>query len=175
LHGIDGRYASALYSAAAKKNVLPQVESELSKMKSLIEKDSRLAQFLESPIIQRSKKVEGVKSLLKQGAYSDVTKNLFTVMAENGRLDLTTKVINAFGSLMAAHRGEVLVTVTSTKVKPTAGSTKAEEKYLIIMFRLLTQRLWHKSRNPSKVARDWSRKAKSSTWSTRFFFCICTL
>jgi hypothetical protein len=25
------------------------------------------------------------------------------------------------------------------------------------------------------VARDWSRKAKSSTWSTRFFFCICTL
>lgn len=37
-------------------------------------------------------------------------------MAENGRLVSLNNVINAFGRLMAAHRGEVICTVTTAKV-----------------------------------------------------------
>nr|CDI53084.1 probable ATP5-F1F0-ATPase complex, OSCP subunit [Melanopsichium pennsylvanicum 4] len=39
--------------------------------------------------------------------------NLFTVLAENGRLGQTEKVIEGFQELMTAYRGEVEVTVTS--------------------------------------------------------------
>ncbi|KAI9352016.1 OSCP/delta subunit of ATPase [Obelidium mucronatum] len=115
LHGIDGRYATALYSAASKKNVLDTVEAELTKIGAVIDKDSRLQSFLETPIIDRAAKKEGVSSILSAGRYSDLTANFFQVLAENGRLDQTKKVISSFQQLMAAHRGEVVVTVTSTK------------------------------------------------------------
>ncbi|KAJ3083943.1 F1 complex, OSCP/delta subunit of ATPase [Rhizoclosmatium globosum] len=115
LHGIDGRYATALYSAASKKNVLDTVESELNKIGNVIEKDARLQTFLETPIIDRAAKKEGVSQVLAAGRYSDLTTNFFQVLAENGRLDQTKKVVAAFQQLMTAHRGEVAVTVTSTK------------------------------------------------------------
>ncbi|KAJ3349123.1 hypothetical protein HDU83_000744 [Entophlyctis luteolus] len=115
LHGIDGRYATALYSAASKRNVLDTVESELVKIGSVIGKDPRLQTFLETPIIDRTAKKTGVASILASGKYSELTTNFFQVLAENGRLDQTKKVISAFQTLMTAHRGEVGVVVTSAK------------------------------------------------------------
>jgi len=38
LHGIEGRYATALFGAASKKDALENVESELKKIKSVIGK-----------------------------------------------------------------------------------------------------------------------------------------
>ncbi len=67
--------------------------------------------------MDRAQKTEGVKTLLSQGGkYSSVTKNFFSVLAENGRLDQTRRIIAAFGQLMTASRGEVAVVVTSAKV-----------------------------------------------------------
>ncbi|KAJ3086623.1 hypothetical protein HK100_008643, partial [Physocladia obscura] len=115
LHGIDGRYATALYSAASKKNALPTVEAELVKIGTFIDKDIRIQSFLETPIIDRATKKEGVAAILASGKYSELTNNLFQVLAENGRLDLSKKVISSFGTLMTAHRGEISVVVTSAK------------------------------------------------------------
>ncbi|TPX37977.1 hypothetical protein SmJEL517_g00408 [Synchytrium microbalum] len=115
LYGIDGRYATALFTAAAKTNSLDKVESELKRIKSIVDKDANLKSFLETPIMDRIAKKEGVKSLLSQGSYSDITMNFFELLADNGRLDQTLKSISAFSQLMTAHRGEVAVTVTSAK------------------------------------------------------------
>lgn len=41
--------------------------------------------------------------------------NLFNTLSQNGRLNLTEKVIDGFLELMNAHRGEVVVTITSAK------------------------------------------------------------
>jgi F-type H+-transporting ATPase subunit O len=57
-----------------------------------------------------------VQELLKGGKYSETTKNFFVVLAENNRLFETTKIIDAYQSIMTANRGEVPVTVTSAKV-----------------------------------------------------------
>ncbi|KAI9008083.1 ATP synthase delta subunit-domain-containing protein [Gaertneriomyces semiglobifer] len=114
LHGIDGRYATALYTAAAKNGSLDAVESELNRVKDLFNKNEDMKTTLESPLVDKQTKKDALKSLLS-GKYSDVTKNLFDAMAENGRLDHTTKVLTAFEELMAAHRKEVPVTVISTK------------------------------------------------------------
>ncbi|RKP38978.1 OSCP/delta subunit of ATPase [Dimargaris cristalligena] len=115
LHGIEGRYATALYTAAAKKNVLPQVEADLTKLMSTIEKDAKLRQFLENPILGKRIKKEGLQSLAKAQNYNAVTTNFLDVLAENSRMAEASKVIGAYNSLMAAHRGEVQVTVTSSK------------------------------------------------------------
>ncbi|GBC25099.1 ATP synthase subunit O, mitochondrial [Rhizophagus irregularis DAOM 181602=DAOM 197198] len=66
LHGIEGRYATALFGAASKQQTLEKVEAEL-------------------------------------------------ILAENGRLPVTTKIINSFQSLMVANRGEVPVTIITAK------------------------------------------------------------
>lgn len=115
LHGIEGRYASALYSAAAKSSKLESIESELKKINSSIQKDAKLKQFLKDPTLTRDQKAAGVQSML--GKYSDLTKNFFVVLAENRRLDETQKIIDSYFQLMSAHRGEVAVTVTTAKVK----------------------------------------------------------
>lgn len=46
-------------------------------------------------------------------------RNLFQVLAENGRLADAPKVIEGFQELMSAYRGEVEVIVTSAQVSPT--------------------------------------------------------
>ncbi|KAJ1928739.1 ATP synthase F0 subcomplex subunit OSCP atp5 [Tieghemiomyces parasiticus] len=115
LHGIEGRYATALYTAASKKNALPQVETDLKKLKTLIEKDTKVRQFLENPILGKKAKKEGIAALAKGQSLNQVTLNFLDVLAENSRMAEASKVINSYQSLMAAHRGEVQVTVTSSK------------------------------------------------------------
>ncbi|KAF9993108.1 ATP synthase F0 subcomplex subunit OSCP atp5 [Modicella reniformis] len=115
LHGIDGRYATALYTAAAKKQALDTVESDLKQVKRVIEKDTRLREFLENPTINRIEKKSGVQKMIAAGKYNDLTKNFFDTLAENGRLNDTIKIIDSYGSLMGAYRGEVRVTITSAK------------------------------------------------------------
>ena len=48
-------------------------------------------------------------------------------MADNGRLNQTSKIISAFQSLMIAHRGEVNVVVTSAKELDSKMITKVKE------------------------------------------------
>ncbi|KAF8976432.1 ATP synthase F0 subcomplex subunit OSCP atp5 [Entomortierella lignicola] len=115
LHGIDGRYATALYTAAAKKQSLEAVEADLKQVKRVVEKDTKLREYLENPTINRLEKKAGVNQLLSAGKYNELTKNFFDTLAENGRLNETIKIIDTYGSLMSSHRGEVQVTITSAK------------------------------------------------------------
>ncbi|KAJ1982759.1 ATP synthase F0 subcomplex subunit OSCP atp5 [Dimargaris xerosporica] len=115
LHGIEGRYATALYTAAAKKNTLDQVEQDLAKVQSTIDRDARVRQFLDNPIVGKRAKKQGIQQLAKGQNLSALTLNLLEVLAENSRTSETTKVISAYKSLMAAHRGELQVVVTSSK------------------------------------------------------------
>ncbi|KAI1312304.1 ATP synthase F0 subcomplex subunit OSCP atp5 [Mortierella claussenii] len=115
LYGIEGRYATALYTAAAKKQALDAVEADLKQVKKVVEKDQKLREYLENPTINRIEKKSGVQQLLQAGKYNDLTKNFFDALAENGRLYDTVKIINSYSSLMGAHRGEVQVTITSAK------------------------------------------------------------
>ena len=54
--GIEGRYAHAMYSAAAKQKNLEQVESELSKVDELIRTNDKLSEYLANPTLDKYKK-----------------------------------------------------------------------------------------------------------------------
>ncbi|CAH3152562.1 unnamed protein product [Porites lobata] len=113
--GIEGRYAHAMYSAAAKQNTLEKVESELSKVDELIRSNEKLAEYLANPTLDKYKKQSLLTDVLKSQKYSDLTVNLFGTLAENNRLRLANNVVSAFGKLMSAARGEVLCSVTTAK------------------------------------------------------------
>ena len=56
MFGIGGRYATALYSAASKKNKLEQVDKNLKTLLELHEKDVKFRDFLLNPLIKVSVK-----------------------------------------------------------------------------------------------------------------------
>lgn len=105
--GIEGRYATALYSAASKEKKLDAVEKELVKFQASIKTDIKLREFLDNPTIKRNIKSEALKSVASKISLTPQSSNLLQLLAENGRLKNVSGVINAFKTIMAAHRGEV--------------------------------------------------------------------
>merc|ERR1712071_570546 len=104
--GLEGRYASALYSAASKQKALEKVEKELIVFQQTVAKDERLSEF-KNPILKRSLKVDALASVAKKQNITPLSANLLGLMAENGRLSKLDGVINSFKTIMAAYRGEV--------------------------------------------------------------------
>ncbi|XP_005178515.1 ATP synthase subunit O, mitochondrial [Musca domestica] len=124
--GLEGRYATALYSAATKLKQLDQVEKDLLAFQATLKQDKKLRESVVSPIV--NKKVMGVA--LKESAdklrWSAATGNLLALLADNGRLSQLDGVINAFNIIMAAHRGEVVCEVVSAKPLDSSQSKQLE-------------------------------------------------
>lgn len=114
--GTEGRYASALYSAATKNKALDAVEKDLKSFQETLKKDKRLAEFLADPSVKKNVKIDGLAGACDKLKLNPLTKNLFTMLAENGRHNLFDSVISSFGTIMAAHRGEVVCEVVTAKV-----------------------------------------------------------
>ncbi|XP_052597167.1 ATP synthase subunit O, mitochondrial [Peromyscus californicus insignis] len=112
VYGIEGRYATALYSAASKQNKLDQVEKELLRMGQLL-RDPKVSLAVLNPYIKRSIKVKSLKDISTKEKFSPLTANLMSLLAENGRLSNTQGVISAFSTIMSVHRGEVPCMVTT--------------------------------------------------------------
>lgn len=113
LFGLEGRYASALYSAATKEDVLVAVGNELAELKSAIERSEPVRDFLGDPSYRAEDKAKLIGDIVRAKKYSPITQQLISVMADNGRLPLVTRVAECFEELMAAHRNEVPVCVTT--------------------------------------------------------------
>ncbi|KAI9468802.1 ATP synthase F0 subcomplex subunit OSCP atp5 [Coemansia sp. RSA 989] len=110
LFGIDGKYATALFQAAASKNALTTVESDLAKIEEQISKNAKLNEVFSSPLLSKPAKEKLIDSL---GKKSEITTNFFKTLLENNRMSETKSIIAAYKSLMEAHRGIVSVVVTS--------------------------------------------------------------
>ncbi|KAM3958927.1 LOW QUALITY PROTEIN: ATP synthase subunit O, mitochondrial [Aphomia sociella] len=112
--GLEGRYASALYSAGSKTKTLDAVEKELTSFQKGLT-DAPLKAFIINPTLKRSLKVNALKAIATKINLSPTTSNLLGLLAENGRLGKLDTVINAFKIIMAAHRGEVTCEVITAK------------------------------------------------------------
>merc|ERR1711988_192062 len=113
--GTEGRYATALFSAASKKKSLEVVEKDLKTFHATLKKDQRLADFLADPSIKRGLKAEGLASACDKLKMNELSKNLFLTLAENNRFSAAEAVVNSFDTIMAAHRGEVVCEVVTAK------------------------------------------------------------
>lgn len=115
LFNLEGRYATALYSAASKKKELEKVETDLRGLKELISKDTGVQSFFNSPQVSSDVKKRGLETIVKSKNFGGTVANLLTVLSENGRLKDTPKVIDSFEQIMSAHRGEVQGIITSAQ------------------------------------------------------------
>ncbi|XP_018328208.1 ATP synthase subunit O, mitochondrial [Agrilus planipennis] len=113
--GTEGRYATALYSAATKENKLDSVEKELVMFQTTIQKDEKLREFVLNPTIKRQTKSEAIKAIASKLSLSSQSSNLLQLLAENGRLKNFDAIINSFKVIMAAHRGEVTCEVITAR------------------------------------------------------------
>lgn len=116
LYGVDGTYASALYTAAAKSSALDPTAKALETLNNVFKKDAKLQAVLSAPTLTVDDKKQIIAELQKHigGAdKGDVVKNFLATLAENNRLSLLQSVCEKFAVLMGAQRGEVELTVTS--------------------------------------------------------------
>ncbi|CDS41540.1 H transporting ATP synthase O subunit [Echinococcus multilocularis] len=131
--GVDGRYATALYSAAIKSKNLEIVEKDLLKLKNTLATDAKLSQFCHDPTIKRHVKVQAFSSVLNKLGLSSQAFNMLQLLAQNGRLNILSKVLTTFEHIMVSHRGEVSCVVTTAKPLDRATErelTSALEKFL---------------------------------------------
>ncbi|KAF2130976.1 OSCP-domain-containing protein [Dothidotthia symphoricarpi CBS 119687] len=116
LFGVDGTYASALYTAAAKTNALDPTAKSLQTLAEVFKKDAKLADVLRAPSLTVSDKKQIVQELSKHIGNADkegIVKNFLETLAANNRLGTLSSVVEKFAVLMGAHRGEMELVVTS--------------------------------------------------------------
>jgi len=113
--GLDGRYATALYSAAAKEKKLDAVEKDLTTFQATMKTDKKLREFVYNPAVQKQIKKEALTQVLKKLNASTVSQNLLVTLTENGRLKQLEGITNTFVKIMSAQRGEVVCEVVSAK------------------------------------------------------------
>ncbi|KAI0439783.1 ATP synthase delta subunit-domain-containing protein [Xylaria telfairii] len=118
VYGLDGTYATALYTAAVKTSTLDPTARALTALSDLYVKDPKLASILATPTLTEGDRsailVELQKNIGAAGS-NDTVKNFLATLAENNRLALLKDVCDKFGQLISASRGEVEMTVISAQ------------------------------------------------------------
>ena len=130
------KYSNAVFSAAVRKSPaeLDKVQGELNAITTALKNSPELSSFVSNPSLSLKDRLSGLQALFKQAEsatpkkapLSDLTKNLFTVLSENGRLTETEGVIEGFNELVSAHKGELTVTITSASPLPRDTQTRLE-------------------------------------------------
>lgn len=97
---------------------LKHVETDLAGVRTAIANEPLISDFFTNPVLSAKDKTASIDALLKKASpkgASELTKNFFEVLADNGRLYESEKVLADFAEIMGAHRGEVKVTITSAE------------------------------------------------------------
>ncbi|KAH3682576.1 hypothetical protein WICPIJ_006451 [Wickerhamomyces pijperi] len=114
LFGLDGTYATALYTAAAKTTSIESAAKSLTSLQQTVESDAKIGEFLSNPALSSEDRTVVVDVLAKsQGSIDASVSNLLKVLGENNRLDLLPSIFKNFKVLTDAHNGVVEAIVTS--------------------------------------------------------------
>ncbi|KAL5340757.1 ATP synthase delta subunit-domain-containing protein [Aspergillus crustosus] len=129
LFGVDGTYATALYTASAKSSSLDATFKGLNNLGATLKADTKLGGILSTPTLTVSDKQVIVSELQKVAGAdkSDILKNFLATLAENNRLGLLGDVVEKFGALMSAHRGEIELVITSAQELDAKTLTRLEK------------------------------------------------
>ncbi|XP_045527076.1 ATP synthase subunit O, mitochondrial-like isoform X1 [Pieris brassicae] len=114
IFGIEGRYVSALYSAALQMKQMEQVEKHLQTLQKELVKP-KIIDFIESSMISAGDKAKLLKDVGEKAGMPPAAINFLVVVAENGRLKMLRRMITLFSTVMVAHRNEALCEVITAK------------------------------------------------------------
>ena len=130
------KYSNAVYSAALAKSpqLLNKVQTELNTISISIKDTPELNTFVHNPTLSAKDRATGLLALYnrvegygaRKETISDVTKNMFAILSENGRLGEVQGVIEGFNELCTKYKGELTVIITSATPLPRDVQTKLE-------------------------------------------------
>lgn len=128
---IASKYSKAVFSAALSKSpqTLNKVQTELNAISTSIKASPELKTFVGNPTLSSKDRATGLNVLYSRAGkepVSEITKNLFVVLSQNGRLAETEGVIEGFNELVSVHKGELTVTITSATPLPRDIQTRLE-------------------------------------------------
>jgi F-type H+-transporting ATPase subunit delta len=113
LSGVAGRYAAALYQLADEGKELDAVAGDLRALRAMIEGSDDLRRLMRSPLISRAAQAKAMATILAKAGLGATARHFVAVAAENRRLFLMPRMIDAYLATLAARRGEVAAEVTS--------------------------------------------------------------
>jgi len=113
VHGVSGRYASALWLAAAKAGNLDKVEGDLKELGKAIAASEPFKMYVRDPAVNRKEKTQNLMDGMKGS--EELSRNFVGVLAENGRLGEVEGCIEDYTKLMKAHRKEVDAVITTAE------------------------------------------------------------
>ena len=84
MYGIAGRYANALYSAAAQNGELKAVAADLSLISETTKASPELGEHVGNPSVPRAVKAAGMVEILDAAKACETTKGTFVALARPG-------------------------------------------------------------------------------------------
>jgi F-type H+-transporting ATPase subunit delta len=104
---VAGRYALALFELARDGDALDAVAADLAAFKTLLDESADLRRLIRSPVISREDQGKALATLAERAGFAELTTRFFGVVAEHRRLYALPAMIEAYGAMLAEHKGEV--------------------------------------------------------------------
>ncbi|MGH6920712.1 MAG: F0F1 ATP synthase subunit delta, partial [Geminicoccaceae bacterium] len=105
--GVAGRYALALFELARDGDALDAVAADLGAFKSMLDDSADLRRLIRSPVISREDQGKALAALGERAGFGELSVKFLGVVAEHRRLFALPAVIEAYGAMLAEHKGEV--------------------------------------------------------------------
>jgi F-type H+-transporting ATPase subunit delta len=106
-------YAEALYDAAEREGVLPQVTEELLQLNEVLDRMPQALRFFESPVLPFAAKRRVVEAAL--GGCSRIARNFLLVVIERGRGGLLGQIVAEFDAHTSRKAGIAPVEVRAAR------------------------------------------------------------
>lgn len=113
MHGVAGKYAAALFLAAAKANALDPVRADMEQVAGVASMETMFSEFLRDPSVPKPARMKACEDIFKETKLHEVSKNFMAVLAENGRLSFVQRIYTSYCELLLAHHGDVEAQVTT--------------------------------------------------------------
>ncbi|MGF1475371.1 MAG: F0F1 ATP synthase subunit delta [Geminicoccaceae bacterium] len=113
--GLAARYATALMELAKDRDQIDHVASELDSLASAVDENDDLASMIKSPLMRRDDQVRAMAAICDKAGFSDLTKKVVGLMADQRRLFALPDMVASFKAMVARERGEVQAEVVSAQ------------------------------------------------------------
>lgn len=110
---LAGRYATALFELARDARAIDTAEQSLVRVRDAVAQSDDFRRLTTSPLVSREDAERAVEATAGPIGVDSTTKNFLGVLARNRRLGELPKIVRAFRTLAARHRGEMTAEVTS--------------------------------------------------------------
>ena len=109
------RYSRALFEISKESNQLDKVEHDVKNFKLLIQSSSDFKNFVKDPTQTIDQQTEVINLLAKKLEFSKILINFFLLLVKKRRIFFSEKITNSFLRLCSKKRGEVKVSLISSK------------------------------------------------------------